>query len=97
MVGRGPDGYPAGIEAQTEVVLDRLHATLKAAGLDFSHVENATVWLTDIRHYGQMNDVYRRTLPDPPPARATVGSVLMSPDALVEIAMTARIPDEKAE
>ena len=26
----------------------------------------------------------------PPPARATVGSVLMSPDALVEIQMTAR-------
>lgn len=90
MVGRGSDGYASGVEAQTEVVLERLRATLEAAGLGFSDVENATVYLTDIRHYPLMNAVYSRLMPDPPPARATVGSPLMSPEALVEIAMVAR-------
>lgn len=90
MVGRGPDGYPAGVEAQTRVTLDRLKATLAAAGLGFGDVEMASVFLTDIRHYAAMNAVYREVVGSPPPARATVGSVLMSPDALVEIQMTAR-------
>ncbi len=90
MVGRGPDGYPAGVEAQTRVALDRLAKTLAAAGLGFRDVEMASVFLTDIRHYAAMNAVYRQVVGSPPPARATVGAPLMSPDALVEIQMTAR-------
>ncbi len=90
MVGRGPDGYPAGVEAQTRLALDRLAATLAAAGLGFRDVEMANVFLTDIRHYAAMNAVYREVVGAPPPARATVGAPLMSPDALVEIQMTAR-------
>ncbi len=90
MVGRGPDGYPAGVEAQTRVALERLRGTLDAAGLTFREVEMASVFLTDIRHYAAMNAVYAQVVGSPPPARATVGSVLMSPEALVEIQMTAR-------
>ncbi len=96
MVGRGPEGYPQGVEAQTRTALDRLQATLAAAGLGFDDVEMATVFLTDIRHYGIMNEIYRQVVGSPPPARATVGSVLMSPDALVEIQMTARRPRAEA-
>ena len=92
MVGRGPDGYPAGVEAQTRVTLERLRTTLDAAGLTFRDVEMASVFLTDIRHYAAMNAVYAEVVGSPPPARATVGSSLMSPDALVEIQMTARRP-----
>lgn len=89
MVGRGPDGYPAGVEAQTRVALARLAATLDAAGMSFRDVEMAQVYLADIRHYAAMNAVYREVVGSPPPARATVGSPLMSPEALVEIQMTA--------
>ncbi len=92
MVGRGPTGYPAGVEAQTRIALDRLKTTLAAADMSFGDVEMATVFLTDIRHYSLMNKIYREVVGSPPPARATVGSVLMSPDALVEIQMTARRP-----
>ncbi len=89
MVGRAPDGYPNGVEAQTRVCLDRLKATLTAAGMTFEDVEMTSVFLTDIRHYPIMNRVYSEVIGSPPPARATVGSLLMSPDALVEIQMTA--------
>ena len=89
MVGRKDGAYPNGIEAQTRVVFNRLRATLAAAGMGFEDVETATVFLTDVRHYQAMNAVYREVMPDPPPARATVGTQLMSPDALVEIQMVA--------
>jgi len=90
MIGRGSDGtYPAGAGEQTRVVLERLAATLKAAGMDFRHVESATVYLTDVRNYQAMNAVYAEMMPEVPPARATVGTGLMSSEALVEISMIA--------
>lgn len=93
-VGRGPDGYPADVEAQTQITLDRLAATLKAAGMSFADVERSTVFLTDIRHYDKMNAVYGAAMPTPPPARATVGTKLAGPDALVEIQMVASRKDD---
>ena len=89
MVGRGKTGWADGIEAQTRQTLENLRAVLTQAGLDFGHVVEANVYLSDIRYYGQMNKVYKTVFPGAPPARATFGSVLMSPDALVEIMMTA--------
>lgn len=90
MVGRQADGsYPHGVEAQTRVALERLKATLAASGLDWGDVESATVFLDDVRHYQAMNAVYADVLPEQPPARATVATQLMSPDALVEIQMVA--------
>jgi 2-iminobutanoate/2-iminopropanoate deaminase len=89
MVGRGADGFGDGIKEQTRITLGNLEATLKAAGLSFDDVAEATVYLTDIRHYRAMNEIYAATFGSPPPARATVGTPLMSPDALVEIQMTA--------
>lgn len=90
MVGRGPEGYARGdVAAQTRVTLERIEGTLKAAGMTLENVVSATVYLADIRHYAAMNEVYAATMPKPPPARATVGAPLMSPDALVEIAVIA--------
>jgi reactive intermediate/imine deaminase len=90
MVGRGPDGYAAGdVKAQTQQTLDNLRATLKAAGLDFANVVDTTVYLTDSRNFGAMNEIYKQILPGGFPARATVVTPLMSPQALVEIMMVA--------
>jgi 2-iminobutanoate/2-iminopropanoate deaminase len=47
------------------------------------------VYLTDIRYFQAMNEVYREMVGTPFPARATVGSQLMAPEALVEIIMLA--------
>jgi len=90
MLGRGPQGYAAGdVKAQTRQTLENLRATLTAAGMDFGNVAEANVFLTDLRTFGAMNEVYRELLPTAPPARATVGVPLMAPEALVEIMMTA--------
>jgi len=88
-VGRGPAGMPADLGAQTHIVLDRLAAHLAAAGMGFEDVVSVEVWLDDVRHYDAMNAVYRQRMRVPPPARATLASRLMSPEARVEIAMIA--------
>lgn len=89
MVGRGPEGYPAGAEAQTRVALDRAKAVLDAAGLGWDDAVSVRVFLSDVRYYDAMNRVYKEVLGTPPPARATVGTPLASPEALVEIEVTA--------
>lgn len=90
MTGRGPSGYaPGDLKAQARQTLENLRATLKAAGMDFDDVIDVQVYLSDIRFYQAMNEVYREMMPAPLPARATVGSPLMTPDALIEIIMLA--------
>ena len=66
-----------------------MKATLEAAGLTLEDVVESTVFLTDIRHFSDMNEVYRELVPEPRPSRTTVGTALMSPDALVEIMFVA--------
>ncbi len=86
--GRGPDGY-GDVEAQTRQALARLERTLAAGGLDFTDVISARVYVTDVRHFAAVNRVYRDVAPGPRPVRSTVGTPLMSADALVEIQMVA--------
>ena len=91
MVGRGADGFPPDVEQQTRLTLENLANTLKAAGLSFDDVVNATVYLSDARYYSAMNTVYREMVGKAPPARATIGMPLMSAQAWVEIQMTADV------
>ena len=88
MVAPGPDrSEDAG--DQTRAVLGRLGTALEAAGLTFRDVDDAMVFLEDIRDYGIMNQVYREVVGAPPPARATVETQMMGAGIKVEIMMTA--------
>ena len=88
MVAPGPDRSEDAGE-QTRAVLGRLGAALEAAGLGFSDVDDALVFLEDIRDYAAMNEVYREVVGAPPPARATVEAQMMGAGIKVEIMMTA--------
>jgi 2-iminobutanoate/2-iminopropanoate deaminase len=89
MLGRGPNGYSADVKEQTRLTLQNLKAALNAGGLDFDDVVETLVYLSDVRYYQAMNEVYREMVGTPFPARATVGAQLMAPEALVEIVMLA--------
>ena len=80
-------GAPAveGIEAQTKFVLERIKAILESKASSLDNVVKMTVYLTDRGDFQPMNRVYREYFPGRPPARATVGVVLMEPGLLVEI------------
>ena len=75
--------------AQTKAVLDNGAEVLKAAGMGFEHVVSSRVFITDVKNFQAMNDVYRTYFPKDPPARATVVAPLMGPQFQVEITMTA--------
>jgi 2-iminobutanoate/2-iminopropanoate deaminase len=78
------------VVAQTERVLDNLHAVLAAAGLDFADVVKTTIYLTDLSTFPRVNEAYARRFPADPPARATVGVAALPRGALVEIDAVAR-------
>ena len=88
ITGRGPDGYALGdVKAQTRQALESIKGLLAEEGMDFGNVVQGLVWVTDIRDFQSMNEIYREYLTSPPPARATAGAPLMSSSALVEIMM----------
>jgi 2-iminobutanoate/2-iminopropanoate deaminase len=74
------------IEAQTERVIENLHAVLKAAGTSLERVVRTTVYVTDLALFRRVNEVYARFFRgDPAPARATVQVVALPLGAQVEI------------
>jgi 2-iminobutanoate/2-iminopropanoate deaminase len=76
---------PGDVVAQTEQVMKNLEAVLKAAGLDFSHVVRCTIFLTDLADFAKVNEVYGRSFPSAPPARATVQVAALPRGSKVEI------------
>ena len=80
------------IATQTARVLDNLSAVLAAAGRSMSDVIKTTVFLVDIGDFGAMNEVYGRYMPDPPPARSTIGVAALPQGARVEIELIAGRP-----
>ena len=72
-----------GIEAQTIQVLENLQAVAQAAGGSFSDVGKLTIYLTDLSHFGVVNEIMSRYFEAPFPARATVGVSALALNALV--------------
>ena len=75
--------------AQTRETLARIRRALDAAGCTPDHVVDGLVYLADLKDYAAMNDAYRAFFERSFPARATVQTRLVPPDALVEIMLTA--------
>jgi 2-iminobutanoate/2-iminopropanoate deaminase len=73
------------VTVQTERVLENLGAVLEAAGSGFERVVKCNVYLTDMGDFAEMNEVYARYFPDPPPARACVQVSRLPKDVQVEI------------
>ena len=77
------------IQTETRQVLKNLGAVLRAAGMDYSNVVQATVYLADMNDYKVMNEIYGEFFKENPPARATVQVGSLPRDARVEIACIA--------
>jgi enamine deaminase RidA (YjgF/YER057c/UK114 family) len=77
---------------QTVSILKRIDALLAAAGTDKSKLLSATVWLTDMGKFDEMNSVWDAWVsPGNTPARACVEARLAGPQYLVEIAVVAAL------
>ena len=80
--------------AQTEQVLRNLGAVLASAGATWSDVVKSTVYLTDMRDFPRMNEVYARAVGDARPARSTVQVSGLPRGVLVEIDLIAAVRSE---
>jgi 2-iminobutanoate/2-iminopropanoate deaminase len=76
---------PAGIEAQTRLVLENLRAILDAAGSSLERVLKTTCFLTNIDDVAAFNGIYKTFFPIDPPARSTCQVAGLAPGLLVEI------------
>ena len=74
------------IEAQTERMFTNLSHVLEAAGSSLDQVLRTSVYLTDLRLFPRMNEIYARYFAkDPKPARTTIEVSQLPMGALVEI------------
>jgi len=81
-----------GLEAQAERAIRNLQAVLDAAGLGFDDVVKTTIFLADVNDFAVVNAIYARFMPEPPPARSTIGVGGLPKNALVEIEAIAHRP-----
>ena len=90
---QGPDdkGKVTGttIEFQTEHAIQAIQKVVEKAGFKMSDVVSVTVYITDLNDVPKMNTVYKKLMPDPKPARATVKVAGLIGDAKIEIAAVA--------
>ena len=86
-VADNPDGDTAD---QTRDVLGKIDSRLSEVGSDKSKLLSATVYLTDIRDFAAMNEVWDAWVaPGNPPGRTCVQALLARPNIRVEITVIA--------
>jgi 2-iminobutanoate/2-iminopropanoate deaminase len=73
------------VKAQTKQVMENLRAVLKAGGSSFAQVVKTTIFLADLGHFKDVNEIYGGYFAEAPPARATVQVAGLPRGALVEI------------
>jgi len=62
----------AGIERQTEIVMEQMRRCLKAAGASLDNVMKCNIFCTSAKHFAVVNAIYARYFPVDPPARIYV-------------------------
>src|SRR5215217_6538675 len=65
------------IKSETKQVMENIKSILIAAGFNFSHVMKTTIFLTDMKNFSPMNEVYGSYFSGEFPARETVQAVAL--------------------
>ena len=95
LAGQVAAGAPGkSVTEQTKDILSTIDALLREAKTDRSRLLSATIWLTDMSTFAEMNAVWDTwVVSGATPARATVVSAqLASPEFAIEIAVIAAQP-----
>ncbi len=88
----GQVGEGATVTEQSKSALAEVDRLLAAAGSDKSKILQTIIYLSDMSTFAEMNAVWEAWIdPANPPARATSGAPLATPDYKVEFIVTAAI------
>jgi len=90
---QGPDsqGKVTGtdITLQTTSAIGAIEKIVKKAGFEMADIVSVIVYVTDLNDVPKMNDVYKKLMSDPKPARATVQVAGLIGGAKIEISAIA--------
>jgi len=71
--------------AQVRRVFDNLAAVAKASGGSLQDIVKLNIFLTDLSHFGAVNDIMMEYFEQPYPARAAIGVASLPKDVPVEM------------
>ncbi|MBH0167514.1 RidA family protein [Fictibacillus sp. 7GRE50] len=77
------------VKKQTHQVFQNLQAVLKEAGSSLDQVVKATVFISDMNEFADINEVYGQYFSEHKPARSCVEVACLPKDAKVEIEVIA--------
>ena len=77
------------IQEETHQVMHNLKAVLHGAGMDFNNVIKTTIFITDMKQFAEVNEVYGKYFEGEFPARETVQVSALPKFVNVEISMIA--------
>jgi enamine deaminase RidA (YjgF/YER057c/UK114 family) len=90
LAGQVADDTSADVAGQTRQILDKIDRLLGEVGTNKTKILSATIWLSDIGSFNEMNEVWDAWVPQgDTPARACVESRLATPKHMVEIGIVA--------
>ncbi len=81
---------PGSFYEQAQQTFKNIGIVLEACGSSFDHVVKVNVYLSDVKHFPELNEVYRQHFKEPYPARTTVQCVLVG-DMLIEADCVAEV------
>ena len=90
-IGLRPDGSleSTTVENECTQVLNNIKAIVEAAGMKMSNISKSTIYLTDLKNFVKVNDVYKTYFPLNPPARETIEVKSLPKGAHLEISVIA--------
>lgn len=77
------------IQEETHQVMHNLKAILKEAGMNFNNVVKTSIFITDMKRFAEINEVYGKYFESDFPARETVQVSALPKFVNVEISMIA--------
>jgi 2-iminobutanoate/2-iminopropanoate deaminase len=90
-VGFTPEGKldTSSVDNECKQSLNNVKAIVEAAGMNMQQVVKATLYVTDLKNFSKINEVYGTYFPQNPPARETVQVAALPKGARFEISVVA--------
>ena len=79
------------ISAETELVMKNLGEVLKAANMRYENVLKCSIFLSDMKNFSEVNEIYGKYFTTNPPARETVAVKTLPKNVNVEISCIAAL------
>lgn len=78
------------LASETHRVMKNIAGILEAAGMNYSNILKASIFIKDMNEFSQINEIYASYLQEPYPARETVEVARLPKDARIEISIIAK-------